>query len=252
MYELYALNASLKAAPGHAVMHVPSQAHRRTPIDGRENRSLTHGEGLSSLHHLHDTPSRECETEPVRQWIEPWADVPGHTCIDRFLSRMRRQHACKNVHESMCIEAFEQSLPALSHRDSRSARRGALAESETACNCSPASPCLATFALPPSPCPLADVPMGNDHNAFRRWASKWRGRCHTDPEEMEMYFASRHVAKTSEAARGKLAGYTGPGKTEQSAGPREGRRAVVPEGLGMPQRHHSPRVREVRPLTSLS
>ena len=28
------------------------------------------------------------------------------------------------------------------------------------------------------------LPEGHDHNAFRRWASQWRGRCHTSYRDM--------------------------------------------------------------------
>ena len=59
--------------------------------------------------------------------------------------------------------------------------------------------------------------MGGDHTALRRWASRWRGRCHTDWNEMQALF-SEGSRRTDAGRRAKTA----------SLG--------VPLGIGMPQR----------------
>ena len=151
VYELYARNVTMRVAPGAYVLHLPGDGvdvdaapieaarptrvqrlgRRARPVGLKPLRDAGTGEDVTtrgaSATPFVPPPSAGagCNFEPVQEYISPWAEMPGHTCIDRFLDRMARE--------------------------------------------------------------FGYVPHGGDHNALRRWASRWRGRCHTDTVHMAGY-----------------------------------------------------------------
>ena len=214
-YELFALNATFLVAPSHFLMHLPTPADEtvmapasvtsraftfssllRQPLPSSPHRfqRRTHtslskeatrggasnggggGGGSSSSSEGPNQRGDPCRVEPVRDWIRPFADMPGWTCIDQFLTRMAKQHNY--------------------------------------------------------------VPRGADHGSLRRWASRWRGRCHTDPQAMRSLF--RRSNETTGAG-----GASGTEKSSSSTSLSSSLTSlqnVTPDGIGMPQR--SPKVVE--------
>ena len=75
VYELFARNLSFQPAPEHYLLHLP---HSSAPPPAFAGTATP--------------PPRRCDREPVRDAIQPWAGMPSHTCVDRFLTRVKRAH----------------------------------------------------------------------------------------------------------------------------------------------------------------
>jgi hypothetical protein len=225
-YELFARKATFLVAPSHFLMHLPTPAEENTmapaavasravrrggvgsdsssttptrsssssssatssssfsapstssllfeqPLPSSPHRFRRHGSAGASSRGNSNNSRTTCTIEPVREWIRPFADMPGWTCIDSFFRRMAEEHKY--------------------------------------------------------------VPNGADHGALRRWASRWRGRCHTRADHMEELF--RDVAREAGPGAASSDGLLASQHTSEKHQPR-----APPADIGMPPR--TPRVVE--------
>lgn len=140
VYALYARNVTLRVAPGMYVLHLPGAGvEPQALLPHATAPTVDVGDSADEIG-VRARAAHACTLEPLRDYVRPWAEMPGHTCVDRFLERMARDYGY--------------------------------------------------------------APAANEHAALRKWASRWRGKCHTDRAAMAGVAARRRAADSTRAAGG--------------------------------------------------
>ena len=186
-YELFARNVTFLVAPSHFLMHLPTAAEENTMAPAA-------------------VASRAVRRSGVRSEASSSSSSSSTPSFSSFL--------------------IEQPLPSSPHRFRRhgtgSSRANSQANgssshspSKTTCTIEPVQEWIRPFAgMPGWTCidsfllrmakEHAYSPHGSDHGVLRRWASRWRGRCHTRADHMEELFRDgagpRGAASTTASA----------------------------------------------------